>query len=680
MMIRLKVRRREETESYRGAHGDFELARLRLADDTGSALVLALAFIVFFAIVMGSVLFFVEASFRSAMAIRDQRKESYSADGAIENAILMAKADQSIGRFGEPCSVTPTTLNGITVDVACEGRPEEFGFPGSGEQIGGGGGAASVPNSAILTLATEGPGIDKGSEGELRVKGDVWSNSNILGHPTGALNVTGSVWARDGCTGLVNATVLKDCATTTVQPDPGYEREAAAVPGPATLPACTGPVIEFNPGRYPSATALNTLMNGCNNRVFLFNPGVYYFDFLDSPALWNLNLTNGVVVAGKPVGWDPNSTTLPTVPFPGGCDKEGTAPGTGVQFIFGGESRMHVQQGQFEICAQAHGGSKQEIAIYGVPAGGGDPQAATKKPTDATSTSQPAFTGTPNALEIDCPHDSANPTTPPCTWSRLTLPGGAGVQIGSIRLTGFGNPTIPSTATILGMTMTVSHRVASAPTSITATVTTADQEATFSSASNPPCGLGGTTGAQSRFQHRQVNLMCLGGLDSDANLNNVTVTYQAQWVHSSQNQPRTIDLDGITIEVSYVDTSLFRAQSGCIISGTTCPLISNGPFALVSIHGTVYAPKSFVNLALQPQTCFQVFDRGVILRSLRVQVTGACDFAGVPISLPESTGGGSTGPRRILFSASIDGRERLRALVSFPVAGAPRIESWRVVR
>jgi hypothetical protein len=53
-------------------------------------------------------------------------------------------------------------------------------------------------------------------------------------------------------------------------------------------------------------------------------------------------------------------------PYPGGCDPNST----GVQFIFGGDSRVYVSNGTFELCAGPNpngSATNQQIALYGEP-------------------------------------------------------------------------------------------------------------------------------------------------------------------------------------------------------------------------------------------------------------------------------------------------------------------------
>ena len=96
---------------------------MRLGGEDGAALLLALAFLVFFGLVITVVLGFAEASVRKTTNLREQRAIVYVADGATDAAIQYARVNTAVGAFGAvPCmSVDPytVTLNGRTATVTC---------------------------------------------------------------------------------------------------------------------------------------------------------------------------------------------------------------------------------------------------------------------------------------------------------------------------------------------------------------------------------------------------------------------------------------------------------------------------------------------------------------------------------------------------------------------------------
>lgn len=98
--------------------------RARLRDDSGQALLLALAFLMFFGLVITAILAFSEASVMKTRNLREQRNTAYAADGATDAAIQLARRYRGIGALGsDPCTwVNPltVTLNGVTATVTCE--------------------------------------------------------------------------------------------------------------------------------------------------------------------------------------------------------------------------------------------------------------------------------------------------------------------------------------------------------------------------------------------------------------------------------------------------------------------------------------------------------------------------------------------------------------------------------
>jgi hypothetical protein len=76
--------------------------------EEGQALLLALAFLLFAALVIGSVLSFAHAGLLASQRLRSQRAAVYAADGALESAIQLGRIEQGVGAYGSsPCTVTP---------------------------------------------------------------------------------------------------------------------------------------------------------------------------------------------------------------------------------------------------------------------------------------------------------------------------------------------------------------------------------------------------------------------------------------------------------------------------------------------------------------------------------------------------------------------------------------------
>jgi Tfp pilus assembly protein PilX len=94
----------------------------RLRNEDGAALLIALAFLVFFGLVIAAVLGFAEASVRVTGHLREQRDTVYAADGAMDGAIQLARMDPSVGAFGKPASCSAPCVPCITYSVILNGK------------------------------------------------------------------------------------------------------------------------------------------------------------------------------------------------------------------------------------------------------------------------------------------------------------------------------------------------------------------------------------------------------------------------------------------------------------------------------------------------------------------------------------------------------------------------------
>jgi hypothetical protein len=141
--------------------------------------------------------------------------------------------------------------------------------------------------------------------------------------------------------------------------------------GADDMPPCTSTnqLVTFSPGKYTSAAALTALTDGsskkCKAPLLYFPPGTYYFEFGDANPTWTISDTNTTVVGGLKT-WGTNPPSNPSaVPIPGMCTGDDVTDHLGVQFIFGGNSRVNVTSGRMELCAP-RAGTAQQIAVFGV--------------------------------------------------------------------------------------------------------------------------------------------------------------------------------------------------------------------------------------------------------------------------------------------------------------------------
>ncbi|MEV8514982.1 hypothetical protein [Dactylosporangium sp. NPDC051484] len=353
-------------------------SRIKHTDDSGAALVLALVFITVVAVVIAAVLSFADTSIRTTLRLRDQAAEAAAVDGAAQIAINKLQQGTFDGTVGKCFGPTLDTLDvpnfyqppsGSAYSAAVKCTKDESKSSASPVVIS----AANKPGSAILTLGTTGDGLNikVSGGGTIKVHGGIFSNSNIT-ISQGVLSTNTSVTARGNCTGSITSDPARKCNIgTAADPrgnDPNYPAPTTT-PTPPSFPVCSGnnKVIDFWPGLYTDLAKLNKMTDGssCKNSIYVFNPGTYYFNF---GGEWLID--SGYLIGGtpttKPVGGTPptipGSCKSPIPPNPPPSDGWTNA---GVQFVFGGDSRIRVKAAQVEICG-TYSKTSPPIAVYGL--------------------------------------------------------------------------------------------------------------------------------------------------------------------------------------------------------------------------------------------------------------------------------------------------------------------------
>lgn len=636
-------------------------------DEGGSALVLALVFLSIFGVFVSVILSFADTSFRATLAVREQASIHYGADGAIDGAINRLRLDVDAGGEDDDFTCfTPPALGGVTVTVRCQGQP------GSGLSSGGTQNSSNTPRNALLSLAplsSNEAGISNSSNGDLRVHGRVFSNSTItLRGGASTLTAEGRVTARGAC----------DAGVTTTRPplacnqgsgaipsgdDPNYSPAVGSPPTVRQVPSCGASwLVQFQPGTYDDAVSLSNLMTGgCAGKVFWFQPGIYYFDFR-RPSVshkWSVQDQNLDLVAGTPAGWSTGAPTRPTIPTPGACDQEAS----GVQFIFGGDSRWDVAAGAVELCAEPST-TDQRIAVFGLDSGSASSTSVTRTPTTATSTT---YTPSINALTINSSVATAViPATAPGSSASITLDGYASIPAGSI---------------INSATLSVAHQdtnsavgaATSNVSSVQAIVTPSGGAAT--TASVPIRGSLGTD---------TVDLLAAGMSPSVDATGGFSIQYR---VAAKRNKAVTSRLDGIELALTYGPPA-FEAATGCLTSrpydgnpGACALLRASGVHTQLFINGTIYAPLSAIDLTLVGAST-QVLGRGVIAWVIRLDISPSSGYGGALVQIPDPTG--VRADRQVLLTARVGGGDHIRALVTFDDDGganpgsAVRVDSWSV--
>ena len=121
--------------------------------DTGSALAIALVFLMLFGVFVGVVLQFAATGQRTTLVVRDEAMRTYAGGGALDGAINQVRTTLTTGTAPagpSTCFTLPSGLldNPSAVTVTCQPRA------GSGADLGGG--TASQPDQAVLALSSVG--------------------------------------------------------------------------------------------------------------------------------------------------------------------------------------------------------------------------------------------------------------------------------------------------------------------------------------------------------------------------------------------------------------------------------------------------------------------------------------------------------------------------------------------
>lgn len=665
----------------------------RVRDDSGAILIIAIAIVTVVAVVVGALLTRGDGSLRATVKLRQVAGSTYAADGAGQLAINALRTGYHPGGQ-EPASWTFTNE-----DIpAVPGLPEGcFGWNGSNqpdsdlslpsfypaskssnqaatsahvtctpEDDTGAQGPpvrindANKPGNAILTLSTD-PAEhgftfkSNGSGAAFRVKGGIWSNSDINRDNNGVLESTESIRAHTGCTpaNAMSAPVV-DCSAATA-PDPDYKSDpdiADGAAGDGVVPTYRTPPascpnngsITLQPGYYDDVAKLNNLTDTNQTCFVHIQPGTYYFDFHNdggiSDPLFDSDIASNAgnvwrigsrktIVAG---------TLTSDTTVPGRCvnpiDDE-TAQG--VQFIFGATSRMAInatgQDTSVEICGTWQL-TRPPIAIYGLKSG---TAASTVIPptsaltTSGTPTVSTAGTGGTFVQATAANLQTANgveATNANLAYWQRTGAGGNNNQTQSITMAGFGPATtIPAGSVLTGARLKVTHKSTGQPNAITVT---------------PNLGTGPisyTLPARSALGTEDIDLSARAGWGAfQKAVHDNGYTGASVQFSSTLGQNQLAQLDAVRLELTYY-VPQWRQQSGTVAATNGANLIQvSGNTAFLYIQGTTYVPRSSINLEMN-NLQESVFRFGVIARSLSVFQTGSFAFVGAVIELPDNSVG-----------------------------------------
>jgi Tfp pilus assembly protein PilX len=490
--------------------------------------------------------------------------------------------------------------------------------------------------------------------------------------------------------------------------------------------------LNFCPG-FPAAMAGNTVtLNGletCLNTPAKLNSAVVAVGFDTTSS------TGQARFDGARIRYNYTPAGGSRAPFPNGCDPNAT----GVQFIFGGDSRVYVSDGSFELCAGPNpGGSttNQQIALYGVPA------LNPVKPTAAGAVSGQSWVNVANAsnaLAIGEQSGIASATItfdPGCGWDPgqifCLLGFGSGTAYGSVRVD-FppGQFSLPANTTLQNVKLRASYRTFDgiSPEYVVHQYQNASGWSCSAVSSLPASGSTTSVFADS------IPTSCL----TAARLNS---GFSIEWRmrdnagcllgFCSAQESQTLDGLQVLVDIAPATaaTAVVMPQDGCIVpfpndyasgqqltnrygmntyndvSAPDCALLrwdavprTTGTASQigcysgqVSIQGTVYAPSAAVDFdqagpkaagcsAASPtfsSWSYPIFNRGAIVRTLRVR--GMRDPSPHAIATCGTAAcGGSTNPRDVTLTAQVGTRTRLVARVVYPIDGsAAQIKRWTV--
>jgi hypothetical protein len=625
--------------------------RRRAAGDAGSALVLALVFLSLFGLFISVLLSFTSTSLRVTGAVRSEGDASLAADGSVEAAIANLRGNTAWGTATGTCPEFQTVVNGRTATVACEAAP------GSGA-VTPGNTTTNTPQYAVLALGAAGEdGIAQNKNSRVSFGGPIFANGTInASHNQAVISVDGAATGHS-CPGpgQVSATPLA-CSSSATQTDPGigtaaYDPLVGTPPAVvSTLPSCASGTATLSPGTYQSASSLTTLAAGCDRMVF--TPGVYYFEFPDGAGAWTVSNKDLRIVGG-------------TLDATGACDDTGP----GVQWIFGGQSRIDVQKGALELCASPSA-TAQQIAVYGVR-----PVA----PTPLTAI-VPTAVQAQGSFGASASGAMATDAIVASTTVDTVTAGSNPSQTTPLSLQTFSNP-MPAGSTINGVTLQITHSEA------VETGRNADSLANLTLEARV-----GTSGAWTTVRASgatKCTTLCtdsvaLSGITTVAGVTGVIAQYRATIAgNNATNRGALVSVDSMVLDVTYTPPGGLKGQSGCIVTvgaGACAVLQTGGNEAQLSVKGTIYTPAAWVHVDLV-NTATAIVTRGAIVRSLTMILNPSVDV--VPAFDLPSTGGSATADRRVLLTATVDGQVRLRALVAFDDSSpghTPDVQSWMVVR
>lgn len=671
----------------------------RTGPDDGAMLIFALLIITVIALVTGTLLVQGGTNFQAQVGLRDVAGRAYAADAAAKLAVNDLEQgsngkdvslpsgfvtpwvfDNNIdgtgcfGATGSGASLTPRntiTLPGMyttpraksgpkTATVVCEPVPGTGIFgTAPGANNNGTGRAVTVLDPASDALIVNPQGTGNGAL--FQIHGDIAVAGGIQ-VPHGVLFTTGSVSAHP-CppASQINADgPCTDSGGSVTDPLSSRDPDITSVPSAlGTWGACSSGVRTFQPGYYDDVVSLQAATDGCAKSVFV--PGRYYFDFHNNssdPTFSQYAMTGGSdtwTVSNTLVG---GNIAGGTSGVPGACRNPIDKPGNdGVQFIFGGDSRLSLgMNANVELCASGLGPT-QPIAIYGLDgstAAKGQlsagyaaglqrtPTITANSVTSSISGGQPDFKPNPGTATLKDSVAAVDTITAAFTQA-------SGNSTPTLTLSGFTPGTaIPKGALLTAASITVRHK-----------------EAIVGSTGNPAIAphlkvtVGSATNVDLSSQLTNTSSPAGTPMTTDTvNLasNNALMQQLAAAVHSGDISGLSMafsetakgnsnaSVDAIQVRLTYYVPTWRGATSTAIpgncVATLGCNLVVTGNGSSYKgafvVQGALYAPGAKIDLSLGNQTSVVSMRWGLVARKAVLGSLNQFPFAYPVVSIPET--------------------------------------------
>lgn len=630
-------------------------ARAARDDDEGAMLIVALIVITSVALVTGALLTQGGTNYRATRILQGVAGTSYNADAAakvaVNNLRLGAKAPgwqaptfpgpwsdwvftdnaDGTGCFGAEGTAPKNDLELKNLypkagDQSADGsaRVECSTVSGTGVFGAGTGVGINDPDptdsfaQALTTVGTTGTlqgmilkPLGTGNQAAMPVRGGIASKSYI-DVTSGALVTDGWVKAEGGCTGQIVSTPAAVCnAPGTVSVPPAPAAPITVVPGYRNPSSFASPNCTFQPGFYNNAKALSDAVNSCATARFA--SGRYYFDFRDEERGTG---TNEWSIATRVIGGE-----LATGVIPGACKSPILNDAVmGVQFVFGGTSRITVSDtAHIELCG---------------PSNGGDPPTTLyQQPTGSTETATPLASASAGVVTQLAGNGGGNKwttgTVAPTTPATSVKDAIAAADTSNIAWTVSGNnddvgldlsnfaglSTIPAGADISSAVLRVKYAKTSAkPLQVTVTTQT---PANVAVTAPDATGWG-----QADLAGQLRTLLASGALDA------TRPVLQLRLMDANRDDKLTID--AVTLAVTYVRPSLRAAQDVKLVYAPGGNF--HGEFV---VQGATYAPKGYIDLDPGSfDTALVAFRWGLVASGVNLKAQPSQQFGYPLVSMP----------------------------------------------